>query len=137
MSRADADGPPCPDRAVDQRLPTPMGDLTILTRPSFPAGSMPVKPADFTATAPFTSGLAAGDLILLYQPQGATIDNTTSVVSYGAVTALNGAGNYELAHVASVAGTCSSRSTCLRSTGQRWSSMSSRHRSHPTPFRAR
>ncbi|MBV8755784.1 MAG: hypothetical protein JO257_00830, partial [Deltaproteobacteria bacterium] len=58
---------------------------------------------DFTATAPFTSGLASGDLMLIYQPQGATI-TATSTATYGAVTALGGAGNYELVHVASVAG---------------------------------
>lgn len=60
--------------------------------------------ADFTATAPFTTALAANDLLLLYQPQGATIDGTDSA-TFGAVSALNGAGDYELVHVASVTGT--------------------------------
>jgi uncharacterized repeat protein (TIGR01451 family) len=59
--------------------------------------------ADFPATAPFASELAAGDLIMIYQPQGATID-ATDTPSYGKVTTLGGAGNYELVHVASVAG---------------------------------
>ncbi|MBL0213438.1 MAG: OmpA family protein [Myxococcales bacterium] len=58
---------------------------------------------DFTATAPFTTGLAAGDLVMLYQPQGTTID-ATDTVAYGSVTALGGAGTYELVHVASVVG---------------------------------
>ncbi|HEX2685614.1 MAG TPA: hypothetical protein VHN14_03310, partial [Kofleriaceae bacterium] len=56
----------------------------------------------FTATAPFASELAAGDLIMIYQPQGATID-ATDTGTYGNVTTLGGAGNYELVHVASVA----------------------------------
>jgi len=58
---------------------------------------------DFAMAPPvFASGLAAGDLIMIYQPQGATID-ATDTASYGTVTALGGAGNYELVHVASVA----------------------------------
>ncbi len=58
---------------------------------------------DFTATAPFTTGLAAGDLLMIYQPQGATID-ATNTPAYGNVTVLGTAGRYELVHVASVAG---------------------------------
>jgi hypothetical protein len=56
---------------------------------------------DFKAGPPFASGLAAGDLIMIYQPQGAAID-ATDTGSYGDVTTLGGAGNYELVHVASV-----------------------------------
>ncbi|MBA3539453.1 MAG: hypothetical protein H0T79_07465, partial [Deltaproteobacteria bacterium] len=66
---------------------------------------MVTSAADFTATPPFTTALAAGDLLLLYQPQGATINSTTTLNNYGGVSALNGAGNYKLVHVASVAGT--------------------------------
>ncbi|RZK31448.1 MAG: hypothetical protein EOO63_04150, partial [Hymenobacter sp.] len=47
--------------------------------------------------------LSAGDLLMVYQAQGASI-NTTNTNNYGAVTALNGAGTYELARVASVNG---------------------------------
>ncbi|MCX5744883.1 MAG: hypothetical protein NT062_20535, partial [Proteobacteria bacterium] len=61
--------------------------------------------ADFPATAPFTTTLGAGDLLLLYQPQGATINSTTTLATYGSVTAYGSAGNYELVHVVSVAGT--------------------------------
>src|SRR5512147_1133114 len=39
--------------------------------------------------------LTAGDLVMLYQAQGASID-TTDTVSYGTVSSLSGAGNYEL-----------------------------------------
>ena len=55
---------------------------------------------DFTQSGAFTSAFGAGDLVMLYQPQGATIDATDSA-AYGAVGAAGGggAGNYELAHV--------------------------------------
>lgn len=46
--------------------------------------------------------LAAGNLIMIYQAQGAAIDATDA--TYGAVTALNGAGLHEMVEVASVAG---------------------------------
>ena len=62
-------------------------------------------PAGFvTNAAGFASNaLAAGDLLMIYQAQGATID-TSNTIGYGAVTALNAAGTYELARVASVSG---------------------------------
>ncbi len=60
--------------------------------------------ADFPSGGPFTTALAAGDLLMLYQPQGATID-ATDTATYGNVTMLGGAGTYELVHVTSVAGT--------------------------------
>ena len=47
--------------------------------------------------------LSAGDLILIYQAQGATISGVDSV-AYGAVTSLNGAGRYEYHTVASISG---------------------------------
>jgi uncharacterized repeat protein (TIGR01451 family) len=47
--------------------------------------------------------VANGDLLMVIQMQGATID-TTNTATYGNVTALNGAGTYELVTVASVAG---------------------------------
>ncbi|TGE25729.1 T9SS type A sorting domain-containing protein [Hymenobacter aquaticus] len=45
-----------------------------------------------------TSGLSNGDLVMIIQMQGATI-NTTNTSSYGTITAYNNAGNYELAVV--------------------------------------
>lgn len=48
--------------------------------------------------------LKKGDLILLYQAQGATIDSTDDAKNYGAVTALNGAGSFEFVNVESLAG---------------------------------
>ncbi len=47
--------------------------------------------------------LAAGDLLMVVQMRGASI-NTTNTVNYGSVTALNNAGNYEYVGVQSVAG---------------------------------
>jgi uncharacterized repeat protein (TIGR01451 family) len=50
-----------------------------------------------------SNALSHGDLIILYQAQGATID-ITNTLTYGSVTSFNGAGYYELAYVESVAG---------------------------------
>lgn len=47
--------------------------------------------------------LARGDLVMLYQPQGATI-NTADNAGFGAVTNLNSAGRYEVVTVGSVSG---------------------------------
>jgi hypothetical protein len=47
-------------------------------------------------------GLDAGDLIMIYQAQGATIQ-TTDDNNYGTILAYNSAGLYEFAYVASVA----------------------------------
>ena len=45
--------------------------------------------------------LSNGDLLMIYQPQGATID-TTNAVSYGNVTSIGGTGRYEFVYVANV-----------------------------------
>ncbi|MFC6268930.1 hypothetical protein [Frigoriflavimonas asaccharolytica] len=50
-----------------------------------------------------SNALSTGDLIMIYQVQGAII-NTTNTIDYGAITSYNGAGNYEYARVVSVAG---------------------------------
>ncbi|MBU6122933.1 T9SS type A sorting domain-containing protein [Hymenobacter siberiensis] len=49
----------------------------------------------------FAAPLAAGDLLLLVQPQGAAI-STADDATYGTVTALNNAGRYQLVEVAAV-----------------------------------
>lgn len=46
-------------------------------------------------------GLQVGDLLAIYQPQGATID-ATDTSAFGSVTALNEAGRYEFVYVESV-----------------------------------
>ncbi len=45
--------------------------------------------------------LSNGDLLMIYQPQGASID-TTNTLNYGNVTDLGGAGRYEFVYVANV-----------------------------------
>lgn len=47
--------------------------------------------------------LRAGDLLLVYQPQGASI-STTDNLGYGSISNYNNAGRYEFVHVASVSG---------------------------------
>jgi hypothetical protein len=85
-------------------------DITELNR-----DGITYLPSGFvTNAAGFTSNtLVAGDLIMLYQAQGAVID-ATNTINYGAVSNYNGAGSYELAYVSSVAGnvitlTCNTR----------------------------
>lgn len=53
------------------------------------------------ANGRFSGNLAAGDLLLIIQMQGASI-NTGSTSSYGSVTAYNSAGLYEFAKVSSI-----------------------------------
>lgn len=48
--------------------------------------------------------LQRGDLLMVYQPQGATLDTASNSSSYGAVGNYNGAGRYEFVYVQSVAG---------------------------------
>ncbi len=64
------------------------------------SGATSVTAVGLAAAMP---GLAPGDLVMLYQARGATI-STVDTSAYGAVTALNGAGNYEYQTVASVSG---------------------------------
>ena len=55
-------------------------------------------------TSPDGMPLKKGDLILVYQTQGATMDTTDDAVKYGKVTALNGAGKFEFVNVVAVTG---------------------------------
>ena len=48
------------------------------------------------------SGLAYGNTVLIVQMKGATINTTNSSASFGDVTSLNSAGNYEIATICSV-----------------------------------
>ncbi len=57
-----------------------------------------------TITVASAAGITAGDVLLVYQAQGATI-STTNANTYGAVSALGNAGRYEYVSVASVSGT--------------------------------
>jgi len=51
----------------------------------------------------FSTNLAAGDLVMIIQMQGASI-STTADATFGTITAYNGAGNNEMKEVASVSG---------------------------------
>ncbi len=67
-----------------------------------PSGSTQItvtNVADLNSPQP----LERGDLLLIIQMQGATIDNTNTL-NYGNIISLNGAGNYEFAYVTQVVG---------------------------------
>ncbi len=66
-------------------------------------GATTLQVTDATQLDSVTFGpLAAGNLIMIYQAQGAAID--TGDATYGAVIGLNGAGLHEFVEVASIAG---------------------------------
>lgn len=56
-----------------------------------------------TLTLASTAGITAGDVLMVYQAQGATI-STANTAAYGAVTSLGNAGRYEFVSVAAVSG---------------------------------
>jgi Domain of unknown function DUF11 len=56
-----------------------------------------------TVTLNSATGLSAGDVLMIYQAQGASI-NAGASANYGNITALNNAGRYEFVSVVSVAG---------------------------------
>lgn len=58
---------------------------------------------DLDSPIPELGPIGTGDLLMIIQMQGATID-TSNTVSYGSVTALNGAGLYEIVYVTSISG---------------------------------
>lgn len=73
-----------------------------------------------TITVASAAGITAGDVLMIYQAQGATI-STANTSGYGAVTALNNAGRYEFVSVASVAGTTITLGTLCDTTPLRFS----------------
>jgi len=58
---------------------------------------------DTAITLNNVTGLTTGDILMIYQAQGASI-NTGNTAAYGGITALNNAGNYEFVSVRSIAG---------------------------------
>lgn len=66
------------------------------------------------------AGITTGDVLLVYQAQGATI-GTGNASSYGAVTALGNAGRYEYVSVAAVSGTTITLGTACDTTPLRFS----------------
>jgi len=84
---------------------TTVNEYTALTADAT-AGSPTLTVASNTlnANSRFAAALAPGDLVMVIQMQGATID-ATDAASYGTVTAYNNAGRNEVAEVQSVSGT--------------------------------
>ncbi len=70
------------------------------------AGATSITVADnvLNANGRFAGALAPGDLVMLIQMQGATINTTATTNAYGAVSAYNNAGKNELLEVRSVSG---------------------------------
>ncbi|GAB3870017.1 hypothetical protein GCM10028824_18030 [Hymenobacter segetis] len=81
---------------------TIVNEYTALTaNAAMGATTITVAASALNANSRFAAPLAAGDLLLLVQPQGAAI-STADDATYGTVTALNNAGRYQLVEVASV-----------------------------------
>ena len=79
---------------------TVLNEYTTLTADAAAgATTITVASSSLNANGRFSAGLATGDLLLLMQPQGAAI-GTADNASYGTVSALNGAGRYQLVEVA-------------------------------------
>jgi uncharacterized protein (TIGR03382 family) len=80
---------------------------TVLNQYAALAANAAVGATSLTVTSvanlssPAFGDLAAGDLLMVIQMQGATID-TTNTTAYGNVTAVGSAGNYELVDVTAV-----------------------------------
>lgn len=79
-------------------------DLNVRTRltSNASAGSSSISVSNSALTGTYFSGsLTAGDLVMIIQMQGASINNSNSA-SYGGITSYNNAGLYELRCVSSV-----------------------------------
>ena len=66
-----------------------------------------INAAKTQLTAVSVAGLSANDKVLVIQMKGASIDNTTPATNanFGAITAYNNAGFYEVANISSIVGT--------------------------------
>ncbi len=78
---------------------------------SVSAGSNSIQVASNSLNLSFPSPLNSGDLIFIYQVQGASI-NISDDPSYGNITNYQNCGNYELAEVSSVSGSTIINITC-------------------------
>jgi uncharacterized repeat protein (TIGR01451 family) len=73
-----------------------------------------------TISVASAAGITVGDVLMVYQAQGATI-STANTNAYGAVTALGNAGRYEFVSVAAVSGTTITLGTLCDTTPLRFS----------------
>lgn len=83
---------------------TIVNEYTVLTADAV-AGQSQITVANngLNANNRFSAALAAGDLVMIIQMQGASI-NTADAASYGTITSYNNSGKYEFAEVLSVNG---------------------------------
>ena len=90
---------------VTADIPIGSNSLTVVNINELNRDGISYLPSGYTTnSSSFASNvLEPGDLILLFQAQGAVI-NTTNSLNYGEVTNLNNAGRYEMAYVGSVSG---------------------------------
>ncbi len=64
--------------------------------------SITVNNSALNSNGIFSSNLSSGDLILIIQMQGLTVDQSSPNLNYGSITNYNSCGNYEYAEVQSV-----------------------------------
>jgi hypothetical protein len=90
---------------VTADVPVGSSSVTVSSISELNRDGIGYLPAGYTtnATGFSSNALQYGDLILLFQAQGAIIDTSNSI-NYGDLTNLNNAGKYELAYVGSVSG---------------------------------
>jgi len=90
---------------VTADIPIGSNSITVFNINELNRDGIAYLPSGYTTNASgFSSNeLQTGDLILLFQAQGAII-NSTNTISYGDVSSLNNSGRYEMAYVGSVAG---------------------------------
>lgn len=92
---------------VQARQPGKDGAVTVSAADTvlntYTSLSAPAAAGAGTLTLTSTAGISGGDVLLVYQAQGATIA-TTNTSAYGAVTSLGSAGRYEFVSVGSVSG---------------------------------
>ena len=90
---------------VTADIPIGSNSLTVVNINELNRDGISYLPSGYTTNSSgfASNALAPGDLILLFQAQGAVI-NTTNSLNYGEVTNLNNAGRYEMAYVGSVSG---------------------------------
>jgi hypothetical protein len=88
---------------VTADIPIGSNSLTVVNINELNRDGISYLPSGYTTnSSSFASNaLEPGDLILLFQAQGAII-NTSNSLNYGEVTNLNNAGRYEMAYVGSV-----------------------------------
>lgn len=105
-----------PGKDGNRTISSPSTQVNTITALSANANagssSIQVVQANLASVNIFANPLSAGDLIMIYQPAGATVSGSVDVFGmgvpkdtlWGAITSYNGAGNYEWQTVSSVIG---------------------------------